>query len=83
MEEMARSVCDADPRRIDQRRANALTAAVTHTAFGCTCGEPDCPAAAPLAMRPAKNAVVYAVADEKSVTAATAAQESDAAPRRP
>ena len=30
-------------------------------------------------MRPATNAVVYVVADEKSVDAATAAQESDAA----
>ena len=29
VEEMARWVCDADPRGIDQRRANALTAAVT------------------------------------------------------
>ena len=74
---MARSVCDADPRRIDQRRANALIAAVTHTAFGCTCGEPDCTGGT-AGDAPAKNAVVYAVADEKSVDAATAAQESDA-----
>ncbi len=37
VEETARSVCDADPRPIgEQRRANALTAAVTHTAFDCT-----------------------------------------------
>ena len=74
---MAHSVCDADPRRIDQRRANALIAAVTHTAFGCTCGEPDC-TGGPAGDAPAKNAVVYVVADEKSVDAATAAQESDA-----
>ena len=74
---MARSVCDADPRSIDQRRANALTAAITHTAFGCTCGEPDC-GGGTAGDAPAKNAVVYAVADEKSVDARRPpAQESD------
>ncbi len=72
VEEMAVSVCDADRRGIDQRRANALTAAVLHTGFGCTCGEPDCPGA-PSTDAPAKNAVVYAVADENTVQAATAA----------
>ena len=45
-------MCDADPRGIDQRRANALIAAVTHTGLGCTCGEPDCPAAPPVTPRP-------------------------------
>ena len=82
VEEMARSVCDADPRSIDQRRANALTAAVTHTGFGCTCGEPDCPGA-PCADAPAKNAVVYVVADEKSVDGAATAQESARAAAKP
>ena len=62
---------------IDQRRANAFVAAVTHTAFGCTCGEPDCTGGT-TGDAPATNAVVYAVADEKSIAAATA-QESDAA----
>ena len=64
---------------------HALTAATTHTAFDCTCGEPDC-GGGTAGDAPAKNAVVYAVADEKSVDAATAAQEpaadadADAAP---
>ena len=40
------------------------------------CGEPDCTGGT-TGDAPAKNAVVYAVADEKSVAAATAAQESD------
>ena len=44
VEEMARSVCDADPRDADERRADALTAAVSHTAMACECGQPDCPA---------------------------------------
>ncbi len=36
VEEMARSVCDADPRPIGERLTAALTAAATHTAFDCT-----------------------------------------------
>ena len=77
VEETARSVCDADPRDADERRADALTAAVSHTAMACECGQPDCPGAAH--ERPPKNAVVYVVADEKSVRAATAAA-AEAAP---
>jgi hypothetical protein len=78
VEELAGSVCDADPRTIDQRRAKAFVAAATHTAFGCTCGEPDC-AGGTTGDAPATNAIVYAVADEKSIHAATTAQETDAA----
>ncbi len=77
VEETARSVCDADPRDADERRADALIAAVSHTAMACECGQPDCPGAAH--ERPPKNAVVYVVADEKSVQAATAAA-AEAAP---
>ena len=71
VEEIARSVCDADPRPIDQRRAHALTAAVTHTGLDCTCGEPDC-GGGTAGDAPATNAVVYLVADEKSVAAVPA-----------
>ena len=78
VEEMARSVCDADPRDADERRADALVAVVSHTAMACECGQPDCPGAAH-EEAPAKNAVVYVVADEKSVRAATAAA-AEAAP---
>ncbi|WP_164478834.1 HNH endonuclease signature motif containing protein, partial [Mycolicibacterium stellerae] len=72
VEELARSVCEADPRSINHRRADALTAAVTHTAMVCGCGQPDC--GGPAGDRPAKNAIVYAVADQKSVDVATTAQ---------
>ena len=75
VEEMARSVCDADPRSINQRRADALTAAVTHTAMVCGCGQADCPG--PAHDRPAKNAVVYVVADQKSVDAAADPDTAD------
>ncbi len=70
VEEQARSVCDADPRTLDERRADALAAAITHTDLACGCGHPDC--ARPARDTPAKTAVVYVVADVKSVDAATA-----------
>jgi uncharacterized protein DUF222 len=77
VEQMAHSVCEADPRTADERRADALAPAITHTDFVCHCGQPDCDGAT--GEPPAKNAVVYVVADEKSVDAATtppAANES-------
>ena len=78
---MARSVCEADPRTIDERRANALDRRGhphrirLHVRPARLHGRPTGDA-------PAKNAVVYVVADEESVDAATAAQESDAATAR-
>jgi hypothetical protein len=78
VEELARSVCEADPRSINERRADALKAAVTHTALVCGCGQSDCPG--PAHDKPAKNAVVYVIADEKSVDAAQTSSESGADP---
>ena len=78
VEELARSVCEADPRSIHERRADALKAAVTHTALVCGCGQSDCPG--PAHDKPAKNAVVYVIADEKSVDAAQTSSESGADP---
>src|SRR6201991_3451009 len=42
---VAHSTCEADPRRIGERRAGALTALVTHTELACGCGHADCPGA--------------------------------------
>jgi hypothetical protein len=67
-EEMAHSVCEDDPRGLDERRASALTALAERTELACACGEPDCPGRQ--CDRVAKNAVVYVVADERSVDAA-------------
>ena len=46
LEAMARAVCDADPRTLDQRRADAL-GAIGHGAdrLACQCGSDDCDAA--------------------------------------
>src|SRR4051794_32249201 len=88
VDEVARSVCDADPRSTDVRRAHAIAAKVNGTAFECACKDPDCTGGTS-GDAPAKNTVVYVVADEESVDAAAtapAAGESaplDAAPSEP
>jgi hypothetical protein len=75
VEEVARSVCDADTRAIDVRRAHAMAARVNGTAFACACGQPDCTGGT-TGDAPVTNAVVYVVADEESVDAATPAERA-------
>ena len=70
VDEVARSACDADPRSTDVRRAHAIAAKVNGTAFACGCAEPDCTGGT-AGDAPAKNTVVYVVADQESVDAAT------------
>ncbi|QRZ07449.1 DUF222 domain-containing protein, partial [Mycolicibacterium austroafricanum] len=59
---MAYSVCDADPRAIDERRKDAL-AALFHgiTTLACRCGDSDCEAATN--PRPVREITVYALTD--------------------
>ncbi|MCX8562581.1 DUF222 domain-containing protein [Mycolicibacterium mucogenicum] len=46
--EMARQVCESDPRTFGQRRADALgVLAARGDRLVCQCGAPDCPAAGP------------------------------------
>jgi hypothetical protein len=46
LDELAATVCPADPRTKAQRRADALSAlAARATEMACACGSPDCPAA--------------------------------------
>ena len=43
---LARTVCDSDPRTVEQRRADALGAlAAGHTVLVCACGSAECTAA--------------------------------------
>jgi hypothetical protein len=80
VEEMARSVCEDDPRTLGERRSDALTAVaagIPHLA--CECGNTDCPAAARDATPPAA-AVIHVVADAATVEAAHAELEDDPAP---
>ena len=74
--EIAHSVCDADPRPVDQRRARALAAAVNHTAMACGCDDPDCAGGTP-GDAPAKNAVVYAIVDTDTIDAARQGSHPD------
>ena len=80
--ELAHTVCADDPRSINERRADALTALATRTDLACGCGQPDC-AAGDSDTKPANNVVVYVVADEKSVDAATAEAASGASTSTP
>jgi hypothetical protein len=43
LSELAKQVCPADPRTMDQRRADALAALTGGRRLTCTCGKPDCP----------------------------------------
>ena len=62
---MARGVCDADPRTLDQRRADALGAlAAGAERLACACGTTDCPAAG----KQASAVVINVIAEEKSLS---------------
>jgi Domain of unknown function (DUF222) len=70
VEEMARGVCDDDPRTLGERRSDALTAmAAGIHELACECGNADCPAAGRDATPPA-TAVIHVVADAATVEAA-------------
>jgi hypothetical protein len=43
LSELAKQVCAADPRTMDQRRADALDALAQGRGLACACGQPDCP----------------------------------------
>lgn len=43
LSQLAGQVCAADPRTLDQRRADALSALTQGRQLACACGQPDCP----------------------------------------
>jgi Domain of unknown function (DUF222) len=43
LSELAKQVCPADPRTLDQRRADALAALTQGRSLACSCGQADCP----------------------------------------
>lgn len=64
LDALAATVCDADPRTKQQRRADAMGAvAAGADRLGCQCGNPDCAAPTKLA----SNVVVHVVADQATV----------------
>lgn len=66
LDELAGSVCDADPRTRKQRRADALGAlAAGAERLVCGCGSAQCPVAG--APAPKSNVVIHVVADQSAV----------------
>ncbi len=43
LSQLAKQVCPADPRTLDQRRADALAALTEGRRLTCACGQPECP----------------------------------------
>lgn len=43
LSQLAKQVCPADPRTLDQRRADALAALTQGRRLACACGQPECP----------------------------------------
>jgi hypothetical protein len=66
LNELAATVCPADPRTTTQRRADALTPLVAGTTtMACTCGSDDCPAASTDA--PSSPIVINVLAEAATV----------------
>ncbi|GAB7070820.1 HNH endonuclease signature motif containing protein [Mycolicibacterium hodleri] len=63
---LARTVCPADPRTLDQRRSDAM-GAMSHGAhrLACLCGSEDCPAGD---NPPSTGVVVYVIASQETLT---------------
>ena len=79
--EMARAVCDDDPRTMGERRADALGALAAGAAhLSCRCGDPRCPAATPDGR--AASITVHVLAEQAALDAAAAeAKSSQCAPK--
>lgn len=72
LDDLARTVCDDDPRTIAQRRADALGAlAAGHDRLTCGCDNTDCPAGS--APRQPSSVVIHVVADSTTVSGSGAA----------
>ncbi|RUP01870.1 MAG: HNH endonuclease [Mycobacterium sp.] len=70
LSDMARQVCDGDPRTVAQRRADALGAlAAGGTQLACQCPQPDCPARIPDSR--ANAVVIHVIAESATVTGPT------------
>jgi len=81
LREMARGVCEDDPRTIDQRRADAMGAlGAGADRLPCGCGDTQCPAAQSAA--PGAT-VVHVIAEERSLADGTPVQLDGETPPRP
>ena len=80
LDAVARTVCEGDPRTLDQRRAAAL-GALAHSAdrLACTCDNPDCDAKD----KQPSTVIVHVIAHEDSLADDTPAQLDGKEPARP
>ena len=72
LSQLAKQVCPADPRTLDQRRADALTALTEGRRLSCACGLPECPSRLETPQSPgvgqaATQIVVTVVASEQTI----------------
>ncbi|MDW5610950.1 HNH endonuclease signature motif containing protein [Mycolicibacterium sp. D5.8-2] len=79
---LAYSVCDNDPRTLDERRNDAHTALLTGiTTLACQCGNPDCHASTN--PRPLRDITVYALTDHTTTDTDDAEATVDTKPPTP
>jgi hypothetical protein len=80
--DMARGVCENDPRTVDQRRSDAMGAlTMGEDRLACECGDPECSAAANAAP---SAPVVHVIAEEPSLADDTPVQlDGETPPRFP
>lgn len=69
LSQLAKQVCAADPRTLDQRRADALAALTEGRELACACGRPDCPSkvAGPDRNTGGAQVIISVVASEATV----------------
>jgi len=71
LSQLAKQVCPADPRTMDQRRADALAALAENRGLACACGQSGCPARAgehnPDRGRAGAQVIINVVAAERTV----------------
>ncbi|WP_283613516.1 HNH endonuclease signature motif containing protein [Mycolicibacterium poriferae] len=73
VEDLAHSVCEADPRSLDERRNDAFAAlGLEMDSLPCQCGTEGCEAAG---RRPARDTTIYVIAERAAI--AEAADASD------
>jgi Domain of unknown function (DUF222) len=70
LSQLAKQVCPADPRTLDQRRADALAALTDGRRLACGCGQTDCPArVGDEASEPGTRIVINVVASDQTLHA--------------
>jgi len=76
--DMVEAVCEDDPRRAGERRADAVGAILAgRDVLDCRCGRENCAAAG---RRPSSNVVIHVVADQSAVEAASKPKPGAATP---